>query len=120
MTIEDKIEEARQIFLTDADEETLKDNLDKIREWEQTLRTNTAFAQWQESDISKILVKEFRSTYKDASLRLAETRTLTEAERASLWATKDASLMVISIMSRDAKSEIEIVHKEVERALSST
>ncbi len=117
---QEKIEEARQIFLSDVDEEIQKDNLDKIREWEQTLRTNAAFASWQESDISKLLLAEFKTVYKEASCRLAETRVLTDAERATLWAKKDACLMVISLMARDAKGEIASVQQEIDRALSST
>ncbi len=120
MTIEDKIEEARQIFLTDVDEELKADNLDKIREWEKTLRINAAFAQWQDSDISKMLLAEFKATYKDASVQLGTDRRLTEFQRDALWAKKDACLMAISLMAKDAKNEIESVHKEVERALSST
>lgn len=120
MTIEDKIEQARQIFLTDTDEETLKDNLDKIREWEQSLRKNVAFTQWQSNDISKLLVLEFKLAYKNASLRLAESRTLSEAERASLWAIKDACLMVLSLLAQDAKGEVESIQKEIDHALSST
>lgn len=120
MDIKDKLEEARQIFLTDVDEEIRRDNLERITEWEQSLRLNSAFAQWQESDISKLLIKEFKTTYKNASLRLAQTRELTEAERASLWATKDACLMVLSLLAKDAKGEVESVHKEIDYALGST
>lgn len=120
MDIKDKIEEARQIFLTDVDEEVRQDNLERITEWEQSLRLNGAFVQWQESDISKMLIAEFKTTYKNASLRLAQTRALTEAERASLWATKDACLMVLSLLAKDARGEVESVHKEVEFALGST
>jgi hypothetical protein len=120
MDIKDKIEEARQIFLTDVDEEVRNDNLERITEWEQSLRLNGAFLQWQENEISKILIKEFKTTYKNASLRLAQTRELTEGERASLWATKDACLMVLSLLAKDAKGEVESVHKEIDYALGST
>lgn len=120
MNIQDKIEESRQIFLTDVDEETLKDNLAKINEWETSIRTNKAFANWQNSDISKMLIKQFKLTYKNASLQLAQARKLTEAERATLWATKDACLMVLSLIAKDAKAEIESIEKEIDHALSST
>lgn len=120
MNIQEKIEEARQIFLTDVDEEIKKDNLEKIKEWEQSLRTNNAFAQWQDSDISKMLIKEFKTTYKNASLELAQTRDLSESKRMSLWATKDACLMVLSLLAKDAKNEIESVEKEIDYALNST
>lgn len=120
MNTQDKLEQARQIFLTDVDEEIQKDNLAKIVEWEQALRTNAAFIQWQDSDISKMLIKEFRVTYKDASIQLAESRNLTEAQRVMLWATKDACLMVLSLMAKDAKGEISSIQKEIDYALSST
>lgn len=120
MDIPKQLEEARKIFLTDVDEETQLENLERINEWEQSLRLNSAFLQWQESDISKMLIKEFKVTYKNASLRLAQTRALTEAERASLWATKDACLMVLSLLAKDAKNEVESVHKEIDYALNST
>lgn len=120
MDIKDKLEEARQIFLTDVDEEIRQDNLERITEWEQSLRLNGAFIQWQESDISKMLITEFKTTYKNASLRLAQTRVLTDAERSTLWATKDACLMVLSLLARDARGEVESVHKEIEFALGST
>ncbi len=120
MDINDKLEEARQIFLTDVDEETQRENLERINEWEQSLRTNSAFLQWQESEISKMLIKEFKTTYKNASLRLAQTRNLTEGERATLWATKDACLMVLSLLAKDAKGEVESVYKEIDYALGST
>mgnify|MGYP003404803663 FL=1 len=58
MNYQEKIEQAKQLFLTDVDEETQKDNLEQIREWEKSLRTNTAFSNWQESDISKQLIKQ--------------------------------------------------------------
>jgi hypothetical protein len=67
-----------------------------------------------------MLIKEFKTTYKNASLQLAQTRELTEGERASLWATKDACLMVLSLLAKDAKGEVESVHKEIDYALGST
>lgn len=119
-TIQEKIEQARQIFLTDVDEETSRENLERINEWEQSLRANSAFTQWQENDISKTLIKEFKTTYKEASIKLGTDRRLTEFQRDALWATKDACLMVLSLLAKDAKGEVESVHKEIEFALSST
>lgn len=120
MNIQDKIEQARQIFLTDTDEEIQKDNLEVLKEWEQSIRNNTAFANWQESDISKQLITKFKVVYKDASLQLAESRNLTEEQRYTLWATKDACLIVLDLLAKDVKSEIESVHKAIDHALSST
>lgn len=120
MDIQKKLEEARQLFLTDVDEEIQRDNLSVLKEWEQSLRQNAAFANWQESDISKQLIKQFKVTYKNASLQLAESRSLTEDQRKTLWATKDACLIVLDFLAKDAKSEIESVYKEIEHALSST
>lgn len=120
MNLQEKIEQARQIFLTDVDEEIQKDNLEVLKEWEQSLRQNAAFANWQESDISKQLIKQFKVTYKNASLQLANTRNLSEDQRKTLWATKDACLMVLNLLAKDAKMEIENVEKAIDHALSST
>jgi hypothetical protein len=120
MNYQDKIEQAKQLFLTDVDEETQKDNLEQIREWEKSLRTNTAFSNWQESDISKQLIKQFKITYKNASLQLAESRNLTDEQRKTLWATKDACLIVLDLLAKDTKNEIENVQKAIDHALSST
>lgn len=117
-TIQDKLEQAREIFVTDVDDEIKADNLDKIREWDKSIRENSAFAQWQASDISQLLVKQFRVMYQEASLQLAERRELTSEQRASLWAKKDAALVVLDIISRDVRREIETVHKEIDYALS--
>lgn len=118
--IQEKIEQARQIFLTDVDEEIRQDNLERIHEWEQSLRVNGAFVQWQENDISKMLIAKFKETYKDASIKLSTDRRLTEFQRDALWASKDACLMVLSLLAKDAKGEVESVHKEIEFALGST
>lgn len=120
MNIQDKIEQAKQLFLTDVDEEIQKDNLAVLRDWEQSIRTNEAFANWQESDISKQLIKQFKTVYKNASLQLAESRNLTIEQRHTLWATKDACLIVLDLMAKDSKAEIESVHKAIDHALSST
>jgi hypothetical protein len=118
-TIQDKLEQARQIFITDVDEETRLDNLDKIEEWSKSIRENTAFAQWQSSDISQILIKQFREMYSEAAMQLAERRDLTTAQRESLWAKQDAALVMLDLISRDAKSEIESIHKQLNHALRS-
>ncbi len=120
MEIQEKIEEAKKLFLTDVDEDTQQDNLSMIRDWESSLRHNQAFAQWQASDISQQLIKQFRATYKDASLQLAQTRDLSEAKRITLWATKDACLIVLDLLSKDAKTEILNIEKEIDHALAST
>jgi ferric iron reductase protein FhuF len=119
-TIQDKLQQAREIFVTDIDEETRADNLSKINEWDKSIRENSAFAQWQSNDISQMLIKQFREMYKDASMQLAENRHLTEEQRESLWAKKDAALVVLGLLSRDAERELESVHKEISYALNST
>jgi len=117
-TIQEKLEKAREIFVTDIDEETRADNLSKINEWDKSIRENSAFAQWQSSDISQMLIKQFREIYKDASMILAEKRDVTEAQRQSLWAKKDAALVVLGLLSRDAEREIETIHKEINYAIN--
>jgi hypothetical protein len=117
-TIQDKLQQAREIFITDVDEETKADNLSKINEWDKAIRENSAFAQWQGSDISQILIKQFRDMYKDASMQLAENRHLTETQRQSLWNKKDAALVVLGLLSRDAERELETIHKEIKYAIN--
>ncbi len=119
-TIQEKLGQVRELFLTDVDEDIQADNLNLVNEWDKSIRENSAFAQWQGSDISKMLIRPFRDLYRDASLQLAENRDLTEAQRCSLWAKKDAALIVLDIIARDAESELVYIHKELNRALSST
>ncbi len=111
------LEKARQIFLTDVDEETLADNAKRLSEWEQSLAQNGALLKWQQQDITHQILQEAKKSYQDASMQLALTRDLTEPQRNKLYATQDACMFMLSIMSKDAKSTIEQLQKEIRYAV---
>lgn len=111
------LEKARQIFLTDVDEETREDNAKRLFEWEQSLIQNQAYLKWQQQDITQNILREVKSAYQDASVQLALTRDLTEAQRNRLYATQDACLFMINIMAKDAKSTLEQLQKEIRYAV---
>ena len=115
--MQDDLEKARQIFLTDVDEETLADNAKRLSEWEQSLAQNGALLKWQQQDITQQILQEVRKSYQDASMQLALNRSLTEEQRNKLFATQDACLFMINIMAKDAKSSLEQLQKEIRYAV---
>ena len=86
-------------------------------EWEQSLIQNQAYLKWQQQDITQNILREVKSAYQDASVQLALTRNLTEAQRNKLYATQDACLFIINIMAKDAKSMLEQLQKEIRYAI---
>ncbi len=115
--MEKDLEKARQIFLTDVDEETRGDNAKRLLEWEQSLIKNSAYLKWQQQDITQNILQEVKSAYQDASVQLALTRDLTEIQRNKLYATQDACMFIIGIMAKDAKSTLEQLQKEIRFAV---
>ncbi len=111
------LEKARAIFLTDVDEETREDNAKRLFEWEQSIAQNSAYLKWQQQDITQNVLQEVKNAYQDASVQLALTRDLTEAQRNKLYATQDACLFMINLMAKDAKSTLEQVQKEIRYAV---
>jgi hypothetical protein len=111
------LDRVRDIFLSDVDEDTRKENEEQIRQWETALIQHQAFAGWQSNDISLQIVKQAKETYKDISLQLASNRTLTDAQRNSLWAKQDACLFLLSLIEKDAKGALEQIHREIRAAL---
>lgn len=115
-----ELERVREIFLTEVDEETRNDNLEKIKEWEDGLMHAEAFASWQDQDITKELLKEAKETYRDIGIILANNRELTEKERYSFWGRQDACLFLLSLMAKDAKGTLEQIQKEIKIAFNAT
>src|SRR4051812_6698626 len=103
-----ELDQLREIFLAqDLDEETRADNEARIKEWETGLIHNEAFAGWREHDVTRQIAKQARETYKDAFMLLGRSRSLTDEQRASLYAKQDAALWLLSIIEVDAKAALE-------------
>jgi hypothetical protein len=115
-----ELEDLRAFFLTDVDPETRADNEQRIKDWEQSLRVNRAFAEWQALDITQDILRQAKQTYLEASTALATNRALTDDQRARFWASQDASLWIVSLISKDAAAEIATIESEVRHALSAT
>lgn len=114
-----ELDELKAHFLTDdLDEETRADNEAQIRAWENALIQNENFAGWVEHDITRLIVSETREAYKNHALQLATSRTLTEAQRQSLFAKQDACLFLLNLIEKDAKGTLEQIHREIRAALN--
>lgn len=114
------LEKAREIFLTDVDEEDRAENIERLSSWEQSLAVNGALLKWQQQDITQQILQEVRKSYQDASMQLALSRGLTEAQRNKLYATQDACLFMLNVMDKDAKSAIDQIRKEIRYAVRAT
>lgn len=114
-----ELEYLKAKFLADdIDAEDREENLQLIKDWEKGLIQNEAFINWQNHDITQEIIKKAKEVYKDMSLILALNRTLTEEKRFSLWAKQDACLFLLSLCDKDAKNELENIHKEIKAAIS--
>lgn len=112
-----ELEQARQVFLTDIDEEDAADNLERINAWEKSLIENQAFLKWQNQDITKQILDQAKKAYQDASVTLSFNRDLDDVQRNKLYATQDACMFMIGLMAKDAKSTVEQVQREIREAL---
>lgn len=112
------LDKLKEIFLTDVDEETKAENLEQIRQWEQTLIRSEAFKSWQEHDVTRQIAGKAKETYKDAVLSLGRDRWLKDTQRAELFAKQDAALWILSLTEQDIKVTIEQVQKEIRTALN--
>lgn len=118
---DDHLDKVRTIFLSpDLDEETRKDNEEKIIEWQKALARNRAYADWKESDITKEITLEAKRRYKQAAMTLALNRNLDERTRFTLWAEQDAASLILALTNEDAKAAIGAIHKEIQTALNAT
>ena len=115
-----ELEQAKEVFLTDVDEETYKENIAKITEWERNLMRNRAYLSWRSQDITQEINKMARNAYREHALALASNRSLTDDQRTSLYAKQDACLFLLSLTDQDAKSALDSVLREIRHALNVT
>lgn len=113
-----QLEELKKVFLSDdLDEETRKDNEDRIMEWQKSLLFNEAFESWKSSDITKHIIAQLKQSYREFALQIVRGRLLTEEQRKALWAKQDAIAWLITLVDHDAKTEIEHINSEIVKAL---
>ncbi len=109
-----------QFLADDIDAEDRVENENILREWEQGLIHNEAYVSWQEHDITREIAKKLKSEYKDFAMTLANNRSLTDTQRASLWAKQDACTFILSLTEKDAKGQLEQIQNEIKRAIAVT
>ncbi len=114
------LEELKEVFLTEVDEDTRAENEQQIQEWETALIQNEAFASWRDHDVTREIAQKAKDTYKGACMQLMENRDLTDKQRESLFARQDAALWLISMIEVDAKGKIEQIQSDIRHALAST
>lgn len=115
-----ELEKAREVFLSDVDQEEYVHNQQVLNEWEQGVRKNQAYLKWVVHPTTQELNKMVKEAYKDFAMALAERRDLTDEQRMSLWAKQDACMFILSLTNRDAKSELDGVLREIRQALAVT
>lgn len=113
----DLLTTAKEIFLTDVDEELLKENTEIINSWERDLRENEAYVEWQEHDITRSITRQAKDAYKEASVKLMFNRSLTEAERNKLYATQDACSFILSLTDKKAKEVLNVLQNDIKKSI---
>ena len=117
----DPFEKISAIYLApDVDDETRKENEEKIAEWQAGLRRSEAYQSWKESDITKEIIANVRRVYKAAALSLILNRNLTDAQRHALWAEQDAAKFLLTLVNEDANGALSAIHSEIEAAINAT
>jgi len=114
------IDKAKEVFLTgsDVDEESYQENLEEIKRWESELIQHEALSEWQKHDITLNILRKFNQEYVSASMMLATGKLLTDSERVSLFAKKDACSLIFEIMDGDANSQIKQLNREISQKIS--
>jgi hypothetical protein len=116
----DELEKVKEIFLTDVDEETREENMEKIREWERTLIESEEYQSWIEHPITKQILQKAREQYAQSVMVLGTRKDLSESEKIAFWGIQEAALWLINLGSRDAHGEVERVKEEIRRSLEVT
>ena len=111
------IEQLKEIYLTDVDEETRAENLALIEAWELALTANDEFASWLDHDVTKDIVAKARETYTDLAYVLATNRALTAEQRQTIYAQQDAMHWLFSLADRDPKRDSDRINAEIKDAL---
>ena len=114
------LEKLKDIYLTDVDPETREENLEQIRDWEQSLLKHEGYQGWREHDVTKEISAKAKETYIDASLLLATSRELTPEQQHILWAKQDAALWILTLTEMDVKTAIAYIEKQIHQALAVT
>ena len=115
-----ELEQVREIFLSDVDEETKAENLQQIREWEHSINENSAFLTWKEQELTQEVFSKAKETYVDIGITLANNRELSEQERLTLYSKQDACTWLLSLIAKDARAELETVNKQIRHAINAT
>lgn len=113
----DLITTAKDIFLTDVDEELLKENTEIINAWETELTSSENYLDWQGHDITRHISQQAKESYRAASAQLSFTRDLTEAQRNKLYATQDACSFILSLTEKDVKTTIFSLREDIKRGI---
>lgn len=116
----DDLDQVRQIFVSEVDDELRAENEAQIKDWEEGLIHSQAMQGWQSHDITKEIAKGARDSYKSIALMLANNRELTEQQRYSLWGRQDAMKWLLTLIEEDAKGELERINQEIKAALNAT
>lgn len=113
-----ELEKVTEIFLADdVEADDRSENRKQLIEWEQGLEQNRLFLSWQGHDITAQISKKAKDSYKEFGIQLATDRTLTEAQRQSLFAKQDACAFVLSLTEKDALTEIKTILRQIEVAI---
>jgi len=114
------IDKAKEVFLTgsDVDDESYQHNLGEIQRWELELIQHEALSEWQKHDITLKILTRFNQEYLSASMVLATGKHLTDSERASLFAKKDACSLIFEVMGGDASNQIKQLNREISQQIS--
>lgn len=114
-----ELKKLHEIFLSaDLDSEDFEDNLKYIQDIEASIRENTDFSSWQESDISLKILDIVRTGYKDICITLFSQEEISESKRLELFAKKKACIWLASLLARDTKGELESIHSTIKSMLN--
>ena len=113
------LDKAKEVFLDNSlDEETYLENQEIIQGWATELSNHKALASWQGHEMTQVMLTRFNKEYVTISLKLANTNNLTEQARMDLFARKNALEFVFSLMSGNAKAQLDNLNKEIRAKVS--
>lgn len=116
----DELNKAKEIFLTDVDDELREENMELINQWEQSLISSEEYQSWLEHPITKEVLKKAREQYSQTVMVLGTRKDLPEKDRLAFWGIQESALWLMNLGSRDARGEIERVKEEIRQALEVT
>jgi hypothetical protein len=112
------LEKLREVFLaSDIDDEDYQDNLDKISEWENALRSSENFIAWQKDDVTREILSRAKLSYRENGVKLASDRNLDQIKINAIWAKQDALLLMINLIEGNHESTIKQINNEIKQAL---